>query len=402
MLNDLTQKIAESVSEAIGHDVIFTDEKALIIGASDFSRKGKMHDASLRVIKTGKPNENDYFLKHRGNKQGITLPLEFGGKIIGTVGITGERKEVQKIAKLVKRQAELMLEENIYLKSSLLREQALAQFVQDVLISDHNNSNDIVLKARAYQLGYDFKLPYIVIAINLFKNNGKDISSEKIRDTAKNLYLQSLKQKVIYKIKGIFSKPNDLTVVLNEQKYIVLYSLSNKYNEKNISQILEKKCTQIIDEFQKQDIVAKIGIGSIAENISDMNRSYKEAWKSLELGKKVRNKSLIYNIEEFYLEDLISHMDRDQCKYFMDKTLKNLWNQSDYKELFKTVIAWFESGFSQSEAAKELYIHRNTFIHRLNKISELTGRNLKNSRNAHILYLAVLMEKIINEDSQKA
>ncbi|SMB92796.1 carbohydrate diacid regulator [Desulfonispora thiosulfatigenes DSM 11270] len=395
MLNDLAQKIAESVSDVISHDVIFTDEKALIIGASDISRIGTMHEASLRVIETGKPNESYYFLNHKGSKPGITLPLEFSGKTIGSVGITGERSEVEKIAVLVKRQSELMLKESIYLETSLLREQALTQFIQDVLIFDHNKSNNIILKARAIQLGYNFNNPYIVIAIKLLKKD-----SEINLDKSNELCLQSVKQKELKIIKNIFSNINDVIIPLSREKYVVLYSLNYKYKEKNFFQEIEDKSMQVINSFKLKGTVSKIGIGSVAENLTDIKSSYKWAWKSMGLGEKVKNNVNIYNIEEFYLEHLISDMNKEECKYFTSKLLKELKKQNDYFELSKTILAWFESGFSQSEAAKILYIHRNTFIHRLNKISELTERDLKNIRNAHVLYLAVLIEEVMNEDKE--
>ena len=54
MLEKIAQKIASSTAELINIDLIITDEKGIIIGASDPSRKGSLHEPSLEAIQTGK------------------------------------------------------------------------------------------------------------------------------------------------------------------------------------------------------------------------------------------------------------------------------------------------------------------------------------------------------------
>lgn len=389
MLHDFAQKIAQYTSEMIGYDVIITDENAVIIGASDSSRIKSIHEGSYRVIKTGKENEVSNFVSSKGNKCGITLPIYFAGKIMGTIGITGRRKDVEKIAKLVKRQAEVMLEEKIYFKSSFLREQSLVHLIQDILVFDSINVSDIVIKARALEFNYDLNPPHVVIAINKVQNMTTDMS----KIISKELYLQSLKTDNLKNIKSIFSNANDMVVALNDHRFIILYALNYKYDEEDVFEIIEKKCLQLIEKFKLNNICVKIGISSIAKNISELSMSCREAWRSLEIGKKLNVNSSIYNVNEYYLEGFIASMEKRRSESFSSKVLKDLRLQSDWSELSKTIRAWCESGFSQTEAATILYIHRNTLSYRLNKISQISGKDLKKFKDAHLLYLAVLMEE---------
>jgi len=71
--------------------------------------------------------------------------------------------------------------------------------------------------------------------------------------------------------------------------------------------------------------------------------------------------------------------------------LTALQEQPDWEDLSKTICAWCESGFNQKSAANLLFIHRNTLQYRLNKIHEISGIDLKNYKNAFMLYLTVMM-----------
>ncbi|KLU61970.1 purine catabolism regulatory protein [Peptococcaceae bacterium CEB3] len=58
-------------------------------------------------------------------------------------------------------------------------------------------------------------------------------------------------------------------------------------------------------------------------------------------------------------------------------------------ELRQTLQTYFHTGLSLTESARLLYIHRNTLIYRLDRITELTGYNPRDFRQAVSLFLAV-------------
>ena len=72
MLEQFAQKITESTKEIIGFDVIITNERSIIIGASDKVRLGTFHEGSVDVIKTGKVHHHrlGYIDHMQGTKPG--------------------------------------------------------------------------------------------------------------------------------------------------------------------------------------------------------------------------------------------------------------------------------------------------------------------------------------------
>ncbi len=66
------------------------------------------------------------------------------------------------------------------------------------------------------------------------------------------------------------------------------------------------------------------------------------------------------------------------------------YDQRRGSELISTLEAYLRAGGALSEAAEQLGIHRNTLSYRLQRISELTGRDLSDPGERLLLHLAVL------------
>ncbi len=62
-------------------------------------------------------------------------------------------------------------------------------------------------------------------------------------------------------------------------------------------------------------------------------------------------------------------------------------------DMMRTIDSFLENGMNVSQAARTLYMHRNTLIYRLNSVKRLTGLDLRNFEMAttfmllHYLYL---------------
>lgn len=66
-------------------------------------------------------------------------------------------------------------------------------------------------------------------------------------------------------------------------------------------------------------------------------------------------------------------------------------------ELSETLEMYLTHGLSAAETARALYIHRNTLIYRLDRITELTGYNPRNFEDAVHLYLALWLQQKLHD-----
>ncbi|SMB85323.1 carbohydrate diacid regulator [Desulfonispora thiosulfatigenes DSM 11270] len=396
MLKRLAPKIVSSISQAIGYQIFITDEKAILVGASDHSIIGTFSESALKSIKCRK-NEPIKYIKESNEIKGIILTVKLAGKIVGTIGITGDPQEVQRFGILAKNQAESLLWEEVFYNSTLLQEEAVKSFIKEISIFNESKTEEFVIIAKGYKLGFDITPPHIAIAIEVCKENKlskvKDIEGFMHEDNEQ--YKQGVKIEIISKIKKIFSGIDDIVAPIGVNRYIILKALKCSCDEKGTLEIIEDTCRNFSRNLQEGGIDVYIGIGSLARNVSGLSKSYKESWRAIEIGKRAKKSSRIFQINEFHLESLILNTQKDACEDFLQIALSTLKEQTDWIDLSKTIKAWCECRFSQVEAAKELFIHRNTLNHRLNKIYKVSGINIKDFKEAITLYLAVIMGEIL-------
>ncbi|QKY70196.1 CdaR family transcriptional regulator [Lentibacillus sp. CBA3610] len=77
---------------------------------------------------------------------------------------------------------------------------------------------------------------------------------------------------------------------------------------------------------------------------------------------------------------------------FRDKILfrlRSLIEDKDFPELRQNFMVYCKNMMNISQAAKELFIHRNTLIYRLKKIESSTSIDTKNFEHCMMLYLVL-------------
>lgn len=65
------------------------------------------------------------------------------------------------------------------------------------------------------------------------------------------------------------------------------------------------------------------------------------------------------------------------------------YDQKNNSNLTETLIRYYDSVFNSSLAAKELFVHRNTFLKRISKISELISLDMNNINNLISVYYGI-------------
>lgn len=385
MLEKIAQQTVDHIYDAIKYDVIITNEDAIVIGASDQSRIGEHHEGSLDVLQSGDITHRSYTeAELLGTKHGVTIPIVLSNKIIGTIGITGKPKDVGRFSLLVKRQLELIMRENLYLKATFRREHAIQTLVKEIFI--YKKKDQSLMETYANEIGYDLNNPYVVIIIQTEDNN-------QISDNMN----EHRKLDVLPKIKSVFNNEKDLCTSIEENKYIVLHYVNETFNLKEKSNNIKvKSCMKKIQK--KLGASVKTGIGRVSNNIYDLIQSYNEAEKSLLIGGKFVTNNRLFDVNDISIEVLLSTVDNNTSKRFTNTVLKPLYNLHDWSEISRTIKIWCETGFSPIDAAKELNIHRNTLFYRLDKINKISGLNIRCFRDALNLYIGIIMELLITEE----
>ena len=78
---------------------------------------------------------------------------------------------------------------------------------------------------------------------------------------------------------------------------------------------------------------------------------------------------------------------------FIKEVLHGLTMDDFDDETLATVIKFFENNLNVSETSRQLYIHRNTLVYRLDKLQKMTGLDLRNFDDAIIFKITLMVSK---------
>ena len=106
------QQIVEQIGKLVRQNINLMDESGHIIASTDPKRIGSFHQGAYRIISERLPEL--YItpeMETPSVRQGINLPLEVKGKVVGVIGITGGYQEVFSYGQIVKKMTEILIAE---------------------------------------------------------------------------------------------------------------------------------------------------------------------------------------------------------------------------------------------------------------------------------------------------
>lgn len=133
-----------------------------------------------------------------------------------------------------------------------------------------------------------------------------------------------------------------------------------------------------------------VGIGRSRHTMDELRESYAEAKRAIEVGRIFQPESSLYVFSRLILERFLMELPQDISAYyhsllFNRKTLR-LFNE----EMLYTIDMFFKKDLNLSDTARQLYIHRNTLVYRLDKVQRQTGLDLRSFDDA--VTFKILME----------
>ena len=165
---------------------------------------------------------------------------------------------------------------------------------------------------------------------------------------------------------------------------------------------LEKTATEIVDTLASE-FYAKIsiGIGSPAENIKDISRSYREAQAALEVGHIFDSDKRIVSYENLGIGRLIYQLPVTLCEIFLNEVFQKGSIDALDRETLSTIQSFFENNLNVSETSRKMFVHRNTLVYRLDKIKKITGLDLREFENAITFKVALMVRSYLNSKNNR-
>ncbi len=189
------------------------------------------------------------------------------------------------------------------------------------------------------------------------------------------------------------SNSKDFITAVDESNVIIVKDLSELENNKENKEI-EKFSKGLIGQLQKDGLKnVHVSYGTVVHEIKEVSRSYKEARMALDVGKIFFDERDIIAYSELGIGRLIYQLPIPLCKMFIKEIFDGKSPDDFDEETLTTIYKFFENSLNVSETSRQLFIHRNTLVYRLDKLQKSTGLDLRVFEDAITFKIALMVVK---------
>jgi len=349
------QSLVYRIKEILESDAGITDSYGMVIASTISSEIGKYNEDAVDFINSGEDyfENDDIALMRVGNRKG----MDYTAYVYGN---TPNRRKAMELVCLSIENARLYYEEK-YDKNS---------FIKNVLLGNVL-PGDISIRAKELRIKDDIRrITYLVRT-----EKSKDIHSYNI-------------------IKSIFpNDARDFVILLDDQNTVLVKELKEDEDKSDIY----RKARMIIDTLNAELMVkACIGIGTEVERLRDITRSFKDAQTALTIGNIFESDKTIIDYNNLGIGRLIYQLPTTLCKLYLNEIFKDGVYELIDQETMVTIQKFFENNLNVSETSRQLFVHRNTLVYRLDKIQKITGMDLRIFEDAIHFKVAMMVKRYLD------
>ena len=226
-----------------------------------------------------------------------------------------------------------------------------------------------------------------------------------IYSRSKKLHIQTDVPRVVMIVESAGGKDNNVLEIArthfgtNSKDFITAVDESNvivvkEFSETDTGKEIEKAARALETTLLKEGIrEVRIAYGTIVHEIKEVSRSYKEAKMALDVGKIFFDERDIIAYSELGIGRLIYQLPIPLCKMFIREIFGGKSPDDFDEETLTTIYKFFENSLNVSETSRQLFIHRNTLVYRLDKLQKSTGLDLRVFEDAITFKIALMVVK---------
>ncbi len=136
----------------------------------------------------------------------------------------------------------------------------------------------------------------------------------------------------------------------------------------------------------------RVACGMAVDGLQGLPLSFDTARQASEIGRIFYAEKAVISYHALGIGRLIHRLPKDICRIFVREALGSdtLPEEID-EEILATVRKLLENNLNISETARQLYVHRNTLVYRIEKLQKATGLDMRNFEDALTFRVALLV-----------
>ncbi len=341
LLDELGTELVEGTSALVGGRTInIMDLNGIIVASTEPDRIGSYHQGAREAVQTGKVVNiyRDQLDRYPGAKEGCNMPLRLGGSIIGVVGIYGNPDQIQDMAHLL----EVYVTKYYQLEAMLRPRMAENAIRMQLLLNLLSPASTFMSAAHDLmeRLDIHFQYPIFTVVISSKDSSPLSRNAERLHQLLDGL--------------GFQRKYCDIWGIVEDRMVL----LCSQCDDRNIFSLRE---------LNREGY--RVCLGTPSENLADIQNAYGQA-------------SILANTAPGDFND-IARLDT-RCRYLLGRTagqerellegmyhmLQSTYGDSSCHVMLDSIEAYYDCQRSVTEAARQLFIHKNTMQYRVRRVLE--------------------------------
>jgi carbohydrate diacid regulator len=224
-----------------------------------------------------------------------------------------------------------------------------------------------------------------------------------IYNRAKKLRIEPQVRRVVYIIETKNERDNSAMEVIRNLFGDDDGNLVTEVDEKSIILIrclegeetyddLENTALNIRDIMNTEAMIdVRVSCGTIVNEIAQVSRSFKEARMALNVGKIFYPQQRIHAYNALGIGRLIYQLPENLCEMFISEVFTDMKPDDFDEETLLTINKFFENNLNVSETARQMFVHRNTLVYRLEKLQKASGLDIRNFEDALTFRIALMV-----------
>ena len=183
---------------------------------------------------------------------------------------------------------------------------------------------------------------------------------------------------------------NDVLVEMNRFTVALIKDMDGIDGMEELYQFAQAVQETVMEEGIQHMLV---GIGDAKHNLAQLGESYAEARRAMEVGHVFAPAQSIHIFSRLMLERFLMNVSREEGMHYHNLLFNRKTSKLFNEEMLQTIDMFFRKDLNLSDTARQLFIHRNTLVYRLDKVQRLTGLDLRHFDDAVTFKILYVLKK---------
>jgi carbohydrate diacid regulator len=399
---ELTEIIAENIvnklSVLLKKKISVASARGDVLASTDLSETGKNYEQLQEVVESKKEMEVSGPASKTRLGQGLIVPIVYSNIVIGSLFLEDKPEDYRHYRSIVATTVELLIHQNMVIDNFPYKDKIKDNFVFGLLHRKLSvEDSKIREEADLFDINLNRDKVVVIITVEGFWQGlfGTNMAAS---EEEKQTVLSNYKKKIFQSFSQFFGRLSGCSVsYFGSDTFVVLldelYSMDGREMVEQIRAKSSELYEIIASQFEKGTFTKLlIGIGSFYRGKDGAVLAYEESRRALNLGLSIGEHKKMYHIDDLGMIATLAGGNKKWQDNFVRRLLMKLLAE---EYLLETVEVFFDKNMSLTQTSKQLGIHRNTLLYRLDKIKKVTGLDPRKFNDAMELKVALILNRVL-------